>query len=59
MLTSVRTISKARTPWLQINYYMTKMRGLGLNLFIFRKLNKNKNIKEIKKNPVGRLGFAC
>jgi hypothetical protein len=32
--------------------------GMGLNGFIFRKIIKNKNIRE-KKNPGSRLGFAC
>ena len=27
-------------PWLQINYYLTKMRGMGLNGFIFKRLTK-------------------
>ena len=40
------------------NIMWQKCKGMGLNGFIFKNENKNININE-RKNPGGRLGFAC
>ena len=43
------------TPWLEINYYVTKMWGHGFQWFhIFKK----KKIYKDKKDPGGHLAFA-
>ena len=46
------------TPWLQMNFYVTKGGDMGLNGFILKKINENENNKE-KKKSWERLGFAC
>ena len=37
-------------PIANILLKVSKMRGMGLNGFIFRKINENENIKERKKS---------
>jgi hypothetical protein len=55
-MTKKKCIIIQRASWLKMNYYVTKKRGMGLNDFILKKLNRN--IKK-RKNPESRFGFAC
>ena len=40
-------------------FSLEKCAGIGLNGFIFKKVNKKYYINEKKKDPGSRLGFVC